>query len=310
MKRKIIGVILISTLSLLFFSCAKKEIIKTIKPVFFIEGIADAIHSIAFDSEGFMYVGSLGSDSTSAVRKYGTKEIFRIDPEGNVEVYDTVECQYIPYMTIDSLDNLYVTLQTYNEFQIMKINTKKDKYIYPIKEFGRLKVHFDKSNNIYFSTWNKLYQFNKDESLTLHTEITGLFTEITGQINENLNFNKDLTYVYSYTGNYVKKRRILENGKTGEPEIVINNLIGIKLVLLDNERNYLYILQYDTQDCIILIKPDGTIIKYNLDLSHFSEHYSKYYHMNDMNFGSSYFGKDYLYLVTWDGDILKVELKA
>lgn len=308
MKYKTLGVFVISTL---FFSCSSKEIIKTVKPEYFIEGIADAIHSIAFDSKGFMYAGSLGSDSTSPVRKYGTKKIFKIDPEGNVEVYNSVECRYIPYMTIDSQDNLYVTLQTDHEFQIMKINPRKEKYIYPFKERGGLSIHFDKNNNIYFLRSNKLYKLNKDESLTLYTEIPGFFNEYTGLFDESLTFNKDLSYVYKrhFMENNIKKCQILENGNTDEPETVIENLIGMKVVLLDNERDYLYILQYDTQDCIILIKPDGKIIKYNLDLSHFPEHDSKFYHMNDMNFGSSYFGEDYLYLVTWDGDILRVKLK-
>ena len=38
--------------------------------------------------------------------------------------------------------------------------------------------------------------------------------------------------------NYVKKRHILENGKTSEPEVLIENMTGVKIVLLDNRINF------------------------------------------------------------------------
>ena len=95
-------------------------------------------------------------------------------------------------------------------------------------------------------------------------------------------------------------------------ETIISNLPFSKDMTIDEENSTIYLVVWDEIDFLYTITTDGEILnRKRLEISaDFSAKHvggNKKHVLNQIAIGSELFGKDYIYGVTWSGDIIRIK---
>jgi sugar lactone lactonase YvrE len=266
---------------------------RTIRPEYFIRGLCAGVHSIFFDDSGHMWVGGLG-DKPPDLRQLGPKKVYRIGPDRKIDVAAEVECTFTTAIIADASGQIYVACE--GPTKIVRIS--KDGVQTQLAADGTYRFSLDQEGNLRYGANGKTYQISAAGERTLVFEASGLWDVKSGSL-----------YGHSYGGNSITRRDVKGDRTLGPEEVFIDGLPFVKGLAVDAEGG-LWILGYDDGDYVARISRGRVAERFNLDLAISVPGMEPRHILNSLTFGQGDFGARTAYILTWSGDILRLDLQS
>jgi hypothetical protein len=264
---------------------------RTVQPEYFIRGLCAAAHSISFDNQEHMWVGSLG-DKPPDVHQPGPKKIYRITTDKRVDVAAEVQCTYTTAVAVDAGGQLYVACEGPNKI----VRISKDGTQHEIAADGTYRFTFDGGGNLVYGSNGRTFRVTPPGEKTVLFEAAGLWDE-----------RARCLFQHTYGGSSITRRDINEGHEAGPETLVAGGLAFVKGLALSPDGE-LWMLGYDDGNYIAKVRQGGLAERIKLDLSIPSHGMDVRHALNSMTFGKGDFGAKTVYILTWSGDILRLAL--
>jgi hypothetical protein len=252
----------------------------------FMEDLPARIIGMTFDSNGNMYVGTIGNQAQ--------KRILKITPDGNISSFKSIECFAIEYLKAGRNDTIYVSVITDNTeggAQIVKI--AQDTTMYTVSEgFTQpVGIAFDLEYNMFVidAMKKQVYKISPSKEKSLFIDLA-MNQNVPDNFYHGVDFDSSCKNLFiaglnaGSTGNLLKYP-VNTKGEPGEP-IIISDHYSKHVVVHNN-------VVYSTVDnsSLLIIKEDGAqnlvnnpLLKDGMNLS----------------FGRKEFGENTLYINTFN----------
>lgn len=268
------------------------------KAEYFMKDLCKGIHSIFIDNNNNMYIGNLG-DTDNLLHKKGLKKIYKITPDKKVETISEIECQYITSIYVNENEDIYTAVLDNSIARIVKINKEGVQEVIAEGLSECTIMYIDLDDNLYLNLSGQILMISKEKEQTVFLADAG------GIIDEDFRN----IYSWEYMGNKITRYLINENNIPETPEVYLET-IGVKGIVTQNDK--LYVLSFNRDNKIISIDTkDKSISETKIDMTGIEKYFSfsdKKHWLTSMTFGKGDFMEECLYITTWSGDIIRVQI--